>query len=65
VEKPQGKRPLLKPRLRWKDNIKMDFQKIGWVNGLDLSGSGEEQGTDSCECGNEHPGSRKCGELHE
>ena len=35
--KPEGK------RLRWKDNIKMNFGKIGWVNGQDLSGSGEEQ----------------------
>jgi len=37
VGKPEGK------RLRWKDNIKMNFGKIGWVNGQDLSGSGEEQ----------------------
>ena len=24
VEKPEGKRPLGRPRLRWEDNIKMD-----------------------------------------
>jgi hypothetical protein len=25
VEKPEGKRPLGRPRLRWEDNIKMDL----------------------------------------
>jgi predicted CoA-binding protein len=27
---PEGKRPLGKHRLRWKDNVTMDFQEIGW-----------------------------------
>jgi hypothetical protein len=27
VGRPEGKRPLVKPRLRWDDNIKMDPQK--------------------------------------
>ena len=26
---PEGKRPLLRPRLRWEDNIKMGTQKEG------------------------------------
>jgi len=30
VEKPEGKRPLRRPRRRWEDNIKMDLQEIGW-----------------------------------
>jgi hypothetical protein len=30
VGKPEGKRPLGKPTRRWKDNIKMDLQEIGW-----------------------------------
>jgi hypothetical protein len=30
VGKPEGKRPLGKPRLRWEDNIKMYFQEVGW-----------------------------------
>jgi hypothetical protein len=30
VRKPEGKRPLGRPRHRWKDNIKMDLQKVGW-----------------------------------
>ena len=27
VSKPEGKRPLGRPRRRWEDNIKMDLQK--------------------------------------
>jgi hypothetical protein len=26
--KPEGKRPLGRPRRRWEDNIKMDFQEV-------------------------------------
>jgi hypothetical protein len=29
VWKLEGKRPLWRPRLRWKDNIKMDLQEVG------------------------------------
>jgi hypothetical protein len=29
VEKPEGKRPLGRPRSRWIDNIKMDLLEIG------------------------------------
>ena len=29
VGKPEGKRPLGRPRLRWVDNIRMDLQKVG------------------------------------
>ena len=29
VGKPEGKRPLGRPRHRWKDNIKMALQEIG------------------------------------
>ena len=29
VGKPEGKRPLGRPRLRWEDNIKTDFQEVG------------------------------------
>ena len=27
--KPEGKRPLGRPRRRWKDNIKMDLREVG------------------------------------
>jgi hypothetical protein len=30
VGKPEGKRPLGRPRQRWVDNIKMDLGEIGW-----------------------------------
>jgi hypothetical protein len=30
VEKPEGKRPLGKPRRRWEDNIKAYFQEVGY-----------------------------------
>jgi len=29
VGKPEGKRPLGRPRRRWKENIKMDLQEVG------------------------------------
>jgi hypothetical protein len=32
--KPDGKRPLGRPRCRWVDNIKMDLREIGW-DGMD------------------------------
>jgi len=28
--KPEGKRPLGKPRRRWEGNIRMDLSEIGW-----------------------------------
>jgi hypothetical protein len=39
VGKPEGKRPLERPRRRWEDNIKMDLQEVegGWC-GLDGAG---------------------------
>ena len=33
VGKPEGKRPLGRPRLRWEDNIKMDLQEVGGDRG--------------------------------
>jgi len=41
VGKPEGKRPLGRPRHRWEDNIKMDLQDVGGsCGGLDGVGSG-------------------------
>jgi hypothetical protein len=34
VGKPEGKRPLGRPRRRWVDNIKMDLTEVGW-DGMD------------------------------
>jgi hypothetical protein len=30
VGKPEGKRPLGRPRRRWQDGIRMDLREIGW-----------------------------------
>jgi hypothetical protein len=30
VGKPEGKRPLARPRRRWEDGIKMDLREFGW-----------------------------------
>jgi hypothetical protein len=42
VGKPEGKRPLRRPRRRWEDGIKMDLEETGWggVCGVDSPGSG-------------------------
>ena len=37
VRKPEGNRPIGRPRRRWEDNIKMDLQEVGcgdmdWVD---------------------------------
>jgi hypothetical protein len=34
VGKSEGKRPLVRPRCRWEDNIKMDLQEVG-CGGID------------------------------
>jgi len=31
VGKPEGKRPLWRPKRKWVDNIKMDLQEVGCV----------------------------------
>ena len=39
VGKPEGRRPLGKPRCRWVDNIRMDFQEVGcgYMNWIGLA----------------------------
>jgi len=34
IGKPEGKRPLMRPRRRWEDNIKMALQEVG-CEGID------------------------------
>jgi hypothetical protein len=34
VGKPEGKRPLGRPRRRWEDKIKLKFREVGW-GGMD------------------------------
>jgi hypothetical protein len=43
VIKPEGKRPLGRPRRRWVDNIKMDLREIGW-DGIDWIRIGTSEG---------------------
>ena len=40
VGKPEGKRPLGRPRRRWEENIKMDLQEVGGCRGDWRVGSG-------------------------
>jgi hypothetical protein len=41
VGKPEGKRPVGRPRSRWEHNIKMNLKQVGCGGyGLDLAGSG-------------------------
>jgi hypothetical protein len=42
VEKPEGKRPLGRPRHRWVDNIRMDLGEVGWGD-VDWSGLAEDR----------------------
>ena len=51
--------PLGRPRRRWEDNNKMDLQEVGCggTDWIELAQVG------SCEHGNEHSGSIKCGEF--
>jgi len=39
VGKPEGKRPLGRPRFRWEDNIKVDLQEVrcGNMDWIDLA----------------------------
>jgi hypothetical protein len=37
VGKPEGKRPLGRPRCRWKDNINMDLQGVGCGDWMELA----------------------------
>jgi hypothetical protein len=65
VGKPEGRRPLGRPRRRWVDNIKMDLREIGWWYWLDWSGSELGSVEGSCEHGNEPTGSIKCWDVLE
>jgi hypothetical protein len=58
--KPEGKRPIARPRRKWVDNIKMDLLERGW-GGVDWIGLAQDgQMESSCECGHEPSGLIKC-----
>jgi hypothetical protein len=54
VGKPEGKRPLGRPRCRWEDGIRMDLRE---GCGLDSTVSGQGLVAGCCECGDEPSGS--------
>jgi hypothetical protein len=58
------KRPLVRPRRRWVDNIKMNLREIGWdgMDCFDVAQDGD-QWRGSCEHSNEHSGSIKRWEV--
>ena len=62
VGKPEGKRPLGRPRCRWVDNIRMDLQEVGcgYMDWIGLAQDRDRWRT-ACEYGNESSGSVKCG----
>ena len=64
VGKPEGKRPLGRPRHRWVDNIRMDIQEVRcwYVDWIGLAQDRDGWRTLG-ECGNEPSGSIKCGEF--
>jgi hypothetical protein len=66
VGKTRGKENTRKTQRKWKNNIKMDVQEVGWwpMDWIDL-GQDRRQGKGSCECGNELSGSIICGEFLE
>jgi hypothetical protein len=42
VRKPEGKRPLERPRHRWEDYIRMDLQEVG-CGGMDWIGLAQDR----------------------
>jgi hypothetical protein len=58
VGKPEGKRPLGRPRRRWVDNIKMDLREIGW-DGMDWIELAQDRDQWTCGHGDEPSGSLK------
>jgi hypothetical protein len=66
VRRPEGRRPLGRPRRGWEDNIKMDLQEVGWGGGgmdwIDMA-QDRDRWRGCCECGNEPSGSTKRGEF--
>jgi hypothetical protein len=63
VGKPEGKRPLERPRRMWVDNIRMDVLELGW-SGVNWIGLAQDRNRwSSCEFGIEPSGSIKCWET--
>jgi hypothetical protein len=58
VGKPEGKRPLRRPRLVWEDGVRKDLTQTGLRGcGLDSTGSGQGPVVGCCECSDKPSGS--------
>jgi hypothetical protein len=66
VTKPEGKRPLGRPRRRWVDNIRMELGEVGWGD-VDWIGLAQDRNRWRAlfEFGIEPSGSMKCWETME
>ena len=53
VGKPEGKRPLGRPRPTWEDNIQMDLQQVRWGSWTGLIWLRIGTGGWPCKCSNE------------
>jgi hypothetical protein len=64
VGKPEGKRPLGRPRRSLADNIEIELREIGWdvMDWIDLA-QNRDQWRAPFEHGNERSGSIKCWEI--
>ena len=64
VGKPEGRRPLGRPRHRWEDNIRMDLWEVGCgcVDWMELAQDRDRWRALVC-AGDEPLGSIKCGEF--
>ncbi|KAJ4438662.1 hypothetical protein ANN_14609 [Periplaneta americana] len=64
IGRPEGKRPLGRPRRRWEDNIKMDLREVGYDDREWINFAQDRDQWRACEGGNELPGSLKASKTH-
>jgi len=64
VGKPEGKRPLGKPRRKWEDNIEMDLEEVGCgcMDWIELA-EDRDRWRALLSASNEPSGSIKCGQF--
>jgi hypothetical protein len=67
VGKPEGKRPVGRPRSKWVDNIKIDLREMEWdsMDWNDLAQDRDQWREGFCEHDDEPSGSLKCWEVLE
>ena len=64
IGKPEGKRPLGRPRRRWKNNIKMDLQEVGGSCGDSMElAQDRDRWRGACGYGEEPSGSQNAGNF--